>query len=33
MRADAFRILAPFGTGTQTVNPLLVENPGYDVVE
>jgi len=33
MRADAFRILAPFGTGTQTVNPLLVENPGYDTVE
>jgi starch-binding outer membrane protein, SusD/RagB family len=29
IRADSYRILAPFGTGAQNVNPLLVENPGY----
>jgi starch-binding outer membrane protein, SusD/RagB family len=32
MRADSYRILAPFGTGLQNVNSLLVENPGYPVV-
>ncbi|MEP0972025.1 MAG: RagB/SusD family nutrient uptake outer membrane protein [Balneola sp.] len=31
MRADAYRILAPFGTGEQNINSLLVENPGYAV--
>lgn len=30
MRGDSFRILAPFGTGYQAINPLLVENPEYD---
>lgn len=33
MRADSFRLLAPFGTTTQNVNPLLVENPEYEVSE
>jgi hypothetical protein len=32
IRADSYRMLAPFGTGLQNVNPLLVENPGYDTV-
>ena len=31
MRKDSYRILAPFGIGLQNVNPLLVENPGYEV--
>lgn len=31
MRFDSFRILAPFGTGLQNINSLLVENPGYPV--
>jgi starch-binding outer membrane protein, SusD/RagB family len=29
IRADSYRILAPFGTAAQNVNPLLIENPGY----
>lgn len=33
MRADSFRLLAPFGTAVQNVNPLLVENPEYEVSE
>ncbi len=33
MRADAYRILAPFGTTEQTVNAELVENPGYSTIE
>lgn len=33
MRSDSFRILAPFGTTVQNVNPLLVENPEYEVSE
>ncbi len=32
IRADSYRMLAPFGTGLQNVNPLLVENPGYATV-
>jgi len=31
MRADSYRILAPFGTSYQAINPLFVENPGYPV--
>lgn len=31
IRRDSFRILAPFGVNAQNVNPLLVENPGYEV--
>jgi hypothetical protein len=31
MRADSYRLLAPFGTGYQNVNPLVVENPSYPV--
>lgn len=31
MRADSFRMLAPYGTGYQNINPLVVENPGYPV--
>lgn len=33
MRKDSYRILSPFGIGLQNVNPLLVENPGYDVAD
>ena len=33
MRSDSYRILAPFGLGAQNVNPLLVENPGYETAE
>ncbi len=32
IRADSYRILAPFGTGYQGVNPLFVENPEYEVL-
>ncbi|RNC84626.1 MAG: RagB/SusD family nutrient uptake outer membrane protein [Balneola sp.] len=33
MRADSYRLLAPFGTAYQAVNPLAVENPDYAVLE
>lgn len=33
MRKDSYRLLSPFGIGAQNVNPLLVENPGYDVAD
>ncbi len=33
MRSNSFRILAPFGTANQNVNPLLVENPSYPTAE
>lgn len=33
MRADSYRILAPFGTGYQAVNPLVVENPDYALLD
>ena len=32
-RVDSYRRLAPFGLGYQNINPLVVENPGYDTVD
>ena len=32
-RVDSYRRLAPFGLSYQNINPLVVENPGYDTVD
>jgi hypothetical protein len=31
--ANSFRMLAPFGTNYQGINPLFVENPGYPTLQ